>query len=100
LAGAVKSLLGADNEIRVIGTRHGEKLFETLLTREEFAKAEDLGSYYRIPADNRTLNYAQYFTEGQTVEEHEYNSHNTEILGIDGVKQILLKLPIIREAML
>jgi UDP-glucose 4-epimerase len=99
LAEAVKVLLKADNEIKVIGTRHGEKLYETLLTKEEFAKTEDLGNYYRVPADNRDLNYAQYFTEGQTVDEYEYNSHNTKILGLEEVKALLLRLPVIQEAM-
>ena len=98
LAVAVKELLKADSEIKTIGTRHGEKLYESLLTKEEFAKAEDLGDYYKIPADNRDLNYALYFTEGQSVEEREYNSHNTTILGLEGIKEMLLRLPIIREA--
>jgi UDP-glucose 4-epimerase len=100
LAGAVKSLLNADSEIKVIGTRHGEKLYETLLTKEEFAKAEDLGGYFKIPADNRTLNYDQYFTEGKEVEEREYNSNNTEILNLGKVKEMLAGLEVIREAML
>jgi len=99
LALAVKTLLNADSEIKVIGTRHGEKLYETLLTREEFAKAEDLGDYYRVPADNRDLNYNLYFDEGQEKDDAEYNSHNTQILDIDEVKQMLMKLSIIQEAM-
>ena len=99
LADAVKEVFRADNEIKIIGTRHGEKLYESLLAREEFAIAEDMGDYYRVPADNRTLNYDQYFTEGQVIEDREYNSHNTEILDMEAVKQILLKLPIVREAM-
>jgi len=99
LAGAVKELLKANNEIKIIGTRHGEKLYETLLTKEEFAKSEDLENYYRVPADNRDLNYAQYFSEGQTVDEREYNSHNTKILGLTEVKEMLLRLPEIKEAL-
>ncbi len=81
--GALKKLFNADNEIRIIGTRHGEKLYETLLTREEMARAEDMGDYYRIPADIRDLNYACYFTEGEMkVAGHEdYHSHNTRRLG-------------------
>ena len=79
LAKAVKELFYADNEVKIIGTRHGEKLYETLLTREEFLVAEDLGDYYRVPADQRGLNYEKYFVEGTTrlSVEHEYNSHNT-----------------------
>ena len=99
LAEAVRTILKADNEIKIIGTRHGEKLYESLLSKEEFAKAEDMGSYFRVPADNRTLNYDQYYTEGQVVEDREYNSHNTEILGIDEISQILMKLQVIRDAM-
>jgi len=98
LAEAIKSLLNADSEIKIIGTRHGEKLYETLLTREEFAKAEDLGNYYRVPADNRDLNYNLFFAEGKQVDEQEYNSHNTEILGFEGIKELLMKLPVIRDA--
>jgi len=99
LAEAVNSLLKAKNEVQIIGVRHGEKLYETLLTKEEFAKAQDMGEYFRVPADNRDLNYGLYFSEGQELDEQEYNSHNTEILDIDGVKNLLLKLSIIREAM-
>lgn len=99
LAEALKELCQADNEIKVIGTRHGEKLYETLCTREEMAKAEDMGEFYRIPADNRDLNYAQYFSEGEKdisiVED--YHSHNTEQLGVAGMKQLLVKLPLIRK---
>ncbi|OLS41374.1 polysaccharide biosynthesis protein [Bacillus sp. MRMR6] len=94
LAQAVKELFNADNEIKVIGTRHGEKLFETLLTREEYVVAEDMGGFYRVPADNRDLNYDKYFAEGDqkltTVEE--YNSHNTEILDVEQIKEKLLEL--------
>ena len=99
LAMAVKSLLNAHNDVSTIGTRHGEKLFETLLTKEEFAKSQDMGDYFKVPADNRDLNYNQYFAQGHQVEEREYNSHNTDILDQEGIKQMLLKLPIIQEAM-
>ncbi len=98
LARALKKLFKADNEIRIIGTRHGEKLYETLLTREEMARAEDMGDYYRIPADIRDLNYACYFTEGETkVAGHEdYHSHNTRRLDEDGLIELLLKLDFVR----
>jgi len=99
LAQALKELFNADNEINIIGTRHGEKLYETLLTREEYAKCEDLGNYFRVPADHRDLNYGLYFAEGQQVEEREYNSHNTEILNVEGIKKLLLKLPIVQEVL-
>jgi len=97
LAVALKSLLKSEIPTTITGTRHGEKLYETLLTREEFAKAEDLGEYYRVAADNRDLNYDLYFEEGIT-HRGEYSSHNTDILDIDAVKELLLKLPSIREA--
>ena len=99
LAVAIKELFKADNDIRVIGTRHGEKLYETLLTREEMSKAEDLGGYFRIPCDDRDLNYNKYFTEGeeQVSQAEDYNSHNTRRLNKDEVKEILLKLPFIQE---
>lgn len=99
LAQALKELSNATNEIKVIGTRHGEKLYETLCTREEMIKAEDMGEFYRVPADNRDLNYAQYFSEGeQDISEIEdYHSHNTEQLGVEGMKQLLSKLPLIRK---
>jgi len=101
LARALKKLFKADNEIRIIGTRHGEKLYETLLTREEMARAEDLGDYYRIPADIRDLNYACYFTEGETrVSTHEdYHSHNTRQLDEDGLIELLLKLDFVRSSL-
>lgn len=99
LALALKDLCQGDNEIKIIGTRHGEKLYETLCTREEMAKAEDMGEFYRIPADNRDLNYAQYFSEGEkdisVIED--YHSHNTEQLGVEGMKKLLVKLPLIRK---
>lgn len=102
LAKALLELYKAKNEINVIGTRHGEKLYETLVTREDMSKAEDMGNYYRIPADNRDLNYAQYFSEGEPNASmfEEYHSHNTNRLSIDGMKELLCKLPIIREEVL
>ena len=99
LAQALKELCKGNNEIRVIGTRHGEKLYETLCTREEMTKAEDMGEFYRIPADNRNLNYNQYFSEGKqdTSEIEDYHSHNTEQLGVEGMKALLVKLPLIKK---
>ena len=101
LAQAIKVLCNASNEIKIIGTRHGEKLYETLCTREEMVKAEDMGEFYRIPADNRDLNYARYFSEGEGAisEVEDYNSHNTERLNVDGVKKLLQQLPEIQEAL-
>lgn len=98
LAQALKELFNADNEIKIIGTRHGEKLYEALLTREEMAKAEDLGGYYRIPSDNRDLNYNKYFIEGQAeiTEAQDYNSHNTQRLNVEQVKEKLLTLQLVR----
>lgn len=95
LAQAVKELLGVPNHpVQIIGTRHGEKLYETLLTREEMVRAENLGGYYRIPADNRDLNYGMYFSEGKAVQDYgwEYTSHNTKRLNIEETKELLLKL--------
>jgi len=99
LAQAILELCNANNEIKIIGTRHGEKLYETLCTREEMLKAEDMGEFYRVPADNRDLNYARYFSEGkQDISKIEdYHSHNTAQHNIEGVKKILLNLPIIQE---
>jgi UDP-glucose 4-epimerase len=101
LALAVKNLLRVDCPIEVIGTRHGEKLYETLLTREEMAVAEDMGGYFRVPADNRNLNYALYFSEGkQAIAANEdYNSHNVELLDVDGMCQLLMKLDCVRQAL-
>jgi UDP-N-acetylglucosamine 4,6-dehydratase/5-epimerase len=101
LAVALKTLLKADNPITVIGTRHSEKLYETLLTREEMVQAEDLGGYYRVPADVRDLNYASYFTEGKTEVSllQDYNSHNTRRLDLDGMMELLLKLECVQMAM-
>jgi len=94
LAEALKRLFGAKNPITVIGTRHGEKLYETLLTREEMARAEDLGGYYRIPADNRDLNYSAFFTEGEERVSHsqDYNSHNTKRLDVVNLMELLQRL--------
>jgi UDP-glucose 4-epimerase len=99
LAEALKQLFGKKNEVKVIGTRHGEKLYESLVSREEMAKAEDMGRYYRIPADNRDLNYAKYFVEGEEriSEFDDYTSHNTERLDVAGIKELLLKLDYIKE---
>lgn len=98
LAQALKELAKVDNEIKVIGTRHGEKLYETLCTREEMAKADDMGDFYRIPADNRDLNYSIYFSQGEKsmAEIEDYHSHNTERLGVDGVRGLISKLAIVR----
>jgi len=102
LAKALIELYKSTSEIKVIGTRHGEKLYETLVNREDMIKAEDLGDYYRIPADNRDLNYELYFSEGMPDIDslNEYHSHNTSILDVEGMKQLLLKLPIIRKDIL
>lgn len=94
LAKAMLKLKNASNNIRSIGTRHGEKLFETLVTKEEMVKAEDLGDYYRIPADTRDLNYEKYHSEGddRILKVEEYNSHNTQRLDVDGMVNLLKKL--------
>lgn len=99
LALALKKLFDADNEIKIIGTRHGEKLYETLLTREEMANAEDLGGYYCIPADNRNLNYNKYFVEGtqEHSEAQDYHSHNTERLTLPQIMKMLLSLQLVRD---
>ncbi len=99
LAQALKELFKADTEIKIIGTRHGEKLYETLCTREEMVKAEDMGDFYRIPADNRDLNYAQYFSEGEQDVSliEDYHSHNTTQQDVEGMKLLLSKLPLIRK---
>lgn len=88
-----------DTEVKVIGTRHGEKLYETLVTREEMAKAIDMGDYYRIPCDTRDLNYDKYFTQGneEVAKIEDYHSHNTTRLDVEGMKKLLLKLRFIRE---
>ncbi|WP_194973852.1 polysaccharide biosynthesis protein [Aquiflexum lacus] len=102
LAKALLELYDASNEIKVIGTRHGEKLYETLVNREDMVKAIDMGDYYRIPADTRDLNYAQFFSEGEPNVSNfeEYHSHNTGRLDIEGMKKLLFKLPIIRKEIL
>jgi UDP-glucose 4-epimerase len=99
LAKALIELYKAKNQIKIIGTRHGEKLYETLVNREEMVKAEDLGNYYRIPADTRDLNYNRFFIEGeaQISQMQEYNSHNTICLNIEETKQLLLKLDFIQQ---
>jgi len=99
LARAIKELFNADNEVKIIGTRHGEKLFETLLTREENVVADDLEGFYRVPADNRDLNYDKYFENGdkKLSSDEEYNSHNTYRLTIEQIKDKLLNLPYIQE---
>jgi UDP-glucose 4-epimerase len=99
LANAVKKLFNADNEIKVIGIRHGEKMYETLLTNEECAHAIDMGNFYRVPADNRDLNYDKYFIDGQVerTKLSEFNSNNTKLLDVDGVIEKLSALSYIRE---
>ncbi len=99
LAKAIKELFNADNEIKIIGVRHGEKLYETLLTREEFVRAEDLENFYRVPADTRDLNYDKYFEKGQVklASMEEYNSNNTFRLNVEQVKEKLLKLSYVRD---
>jgi UDP-N-acetylglucosamine 4,6-dehydratase len=102
LAQAVKELYKSNVEVKVIGTRHGEKLYETLVNREEMVKATDEGDYFRISADTRDLNYSKYFTEGETkvAFAEEYNSHNTKRLNVEETKKLLLKLHSIREDVL
>ena len=99
LAWALKELLKKDTPVKVIGTRHGEKLYETLVTREEMARAEDMGNYYRIPCDTRDLNYDKYFMEGQEKVSviEDYHSHNTRRLNVEEMKSLLLQLSEIRE---
>jgi len=102
LAKALFDLYNAKPNIKIIGTRHGEKLFESLVNREEMAKAYDIGNYFRIPADTRDLNYGKYFFEGEekVSQVEEYTSHNTERLDVEGMKKLLLKLPMIRKDVL
>jgi UDP-glucose 4-epimerase len=102
VAGAIAELMGVpEHPIDVIGTRHGEKLYETLLTREEMSTAIDMGDYYRIPPDTRDLNYSAYFVEGETKisEAIDYNSHNTTRLDIEATKNLLKELPFVKSAM-
>jgi UDP-glucose 4-epimerase len=99
LAKGIKELAKVDNDIKIIGTRHGEKLYETLCTREEMVKAEDMGDFYRIPADNRDLNYSMFFSEGEKnlAEIEDYHSHNTERLNVEGVKNLISKLALVKK---
>ena len=99
LATALKELYGKDTPVKIIGTRHGEKLYETLVTREEMARAEDMDNYYRIPCDSRDLNYDKFFVEGseEVSQIEDYHSHNTHRLDVEEMKQLLLKLDIVRE---
>lgn len=101
LAQALRELFKSRSEMRIIGTRHGEKLYESLLSREEMARAEDMGRYYRIPADDRDLNYNKYFVEGETKVSalDDYTSHNSERLDVEQIKELLLKLNFIRETL-
>jgi len=101
LAEALLRLLNARNEIRIIGTRHGEKLYETLLNREEMVRAEDLGDYYRVPADARDLNYSNFFSKGMTEvsEAADYNSHNAKLLDVHGMTKVLLQLQCVQDAL-
>jgi UDP-glucose 4-epimerase len=101
LAKAIIELYQSKSKIRIIGTRHGEKLYETLVTREEIAKAEDMGNYFRIPADNRDLNYDKYFVDGEEKISiiEDYHSHNTKRLNVEEMKKLLLKLDIINETL-
>jgi UDP-N-acetylglucosamine 4,6-dehydratase/5-epimerase len=99
IAQALKEIFDRDNEIRIIGTRHGEKLYESLISREEIAHAKDMGLYYRIPTDNRDLNYSKFFSEGEETISHQedYTSQNTERLNVEQVKVLLLKLDFIKD---
>lgn len=99
LAQALLELFEVNNEIKIIGTRHGEKQAETLMTREEYAQSEDLGGYYRVPADSRDLNYDNYFVDGdkKITEAYEYNSNNAERLTVEQIKERLLSLKYVRE---
>lgn len=101
LAKALKEIYKTDTEVRTIGTRHGEKLYETLVTREEMVRAVDMGDYYRIPCDTRDLNYDKFFTKGneKVSKIEDYHSHNTRRLDIEGMKELLMKLRFIREDM-
>jgi len=99
LAQALIEMFGGTEEARIIGTRHGEKLYESLISREEMAHAEDMGDYYRIPADNRDLNYAKYFSDGEEVisQTEDYTSHSTNRLNVEQIKKLLMKLDFIKE---
>jgi len=102
LARALLELYEKDSDITIIGTRHGEKLYETLVNREDMVKARDRGDYFQIPADNRDLNYNQYFNVGEddVSQAEEYHSHNTKQLDIESMKELLLKLPLIKKDIL
>jgi UDP-N-acetylglucosamine 4,6-dehydratase len=102
LAQALKEIFNRDNPVRTVGTRHGEKLYESLVSREEMARIEDMGNYYRIPADNRDLNYAMYFTDGEEriSQLDDYTSHNTDRLTVLQVKELLMKLDFIQSHLL
>jgi UDP-glucose 4-epimerase len=99
LAQAVKELFHVDNKTKIIGIRHGEKMYETLLTNEECARAVDCGNFYQVPADNRDLNYDNYFTQGNTKRNKltEFNSANTKLLNVAEIKEKLLTIPYIKE---
>jgi UDP-glucose 4-epimerase len=99
LAQAIKELLQADNEIQIIGTRHGEKRYESLLSREERVRAEDLGDYFRVPADSRDLNYSKYFSVGnlEVSQSEEYHSHNAQRLSVNEIKELLLTLDCVQD---
>lgn len=101
LAQAMRRVFGVDNPVRLLGTRHGEKLYETLLTREEMARAEDLGGYFRVPADTRDLNYESYFTEGEVrvSETSDYHSHNAPRLSVEEMAEVLRGLDVVRDAL-
>lgn len=101
LTQAMKELFQKDLPVKIIGTRHGEKLYESLVSREEMAKAEDMGRYFRIPADNRDLNYNKFFIEGEQEVSNfdDYTSHNTERLNVESVKRLLMKLDFIQDAL-
>ncbi len=101
LAVALKEIFSKKNKIEVIGTRHGEKLYESLISREEMARAEDMGKYFRIPADNRDLNYAKYFTQGEQKISYleDYTSHSTHRLNMEQLKEVLLNLDYVKEAL-
>lgn len=101
LSRAIKQVFNAANPVKIIGTRHGEKLYETLLTREEIAVAEDMGDYYRVPADTRDLNYGAYFDAGRrdVSAKDDYNSHNTTQLSVDEMVAMLKQLPIVQQAL-
>jgi UDP-glucose 4-epimerase len=99
LAEVLKEIFGGKNETRIIGTRHGEKVYESLLSKEEAVKVHDLGNYYRVPADTRDLNYAPFFEEGdiKISMTEEYNSHNTTRLDKNALKDLLMKLPYVKQ---